>query len=65
MAEDFFYGTKSEDEVTEFERRFIENRKRGHELKIKAEKFHELYQMSSATSYLNSAPRYHPNISYH
>ena len=65
MAEDFFYGTRSEEEVTEFERRFIDNRKRSHELKIKAEKFNELYKMSSATSYLNSAPRYQPNTSYH
>jgi hypothetical protein len=56
MAEDFFYGEKSEDEVTDFERRFIEKRKHAHELKIKAEKFHELMQMSQATSYLNSHP---------
>jgi hypothetical protein len=40
--------------VTDFERRFIEERKRAHELKIKAEKFQELMQMSQATSYLNS-----------
>ncbi|CAF1135966.1 unnamed protein product [Adineta ricciae] len=46
-AEDFFYGAKSEDEVTDFERRFIENRKRAHELKIKAEKFRELLHTSS------------------
>ncbi|CAF0865150.1 unnamed protein product [Rotaria sordida] len=53
-AEDFFDGEKTEEEVTEFERRFIEDRKRTHELKIKAEKFHELMQMSQATSYLSS-----------
>jgi hypothetical protein len=40
--------------VTDFERRFIEDRKRAHELKIKAEKFHELMQVSQATNYLNS-----------
>ncbi len=54
MAEDFFYGEKTEEEVTDFERRFIEERKRAHELKIKAEKLNELMQMSQATSYLNS-----------
>ncbi|CAF4039044.1 unnamed protein product, partial [Rotaria sordida] len=53
-AEDFFYGEKTEEEVTDFERRFIEDRKRAHELKITAEKFHELMQMSQATSYLSS-----------
>ncbi|CAF1270489.1 unnamed protein product [Adineta steineri] len=52
-AEDFFYGEKSEEEVTEFERRFIEDRKRAHELKIKAEKFSELMQVSQSTSGLN------------
>ncbi|CAF1082466.1 unnamed protein product [Adineta steineri] len=52
-AEDFFYGEKSEEEVTEFERRFIEDRKRAHELKIKAEKFNELMQVSQSTSGLN------------
>lgn len=41
--------------MTEFERRFIEDRKRAHELKVKAEKFHELLQMSQSTSYLNSS----------
>ena len=45
----------------DFERRFIEDRSRAHELKIKAEKFHELYQMSSATSYLHANHRYQPN----
>ncbi|CAF3559340.1 unnamed protein product, partial [Rotaria sp. Silwood2] len=53
-AEDFFIGEKTEEEVTEFERRFIEDRKRAHELKIKADKFHELMQASQATSFLNS-----------
>ncbi|CAF0974912.1 unnamed protein product [Rotaria sp. Silwood1] len=53
-AEDFFYGEKTEEEVTDFERRFIEDRKRAHELKITAEKFHELMQMSQSTSYLYS-----------
>ncbi len=52
-ADDFFYGTKSEEEVTEFERNFIEDRKRAYELKIKADKFNELIQMSQSTSYLN------------
>ncbi|UJR21212.1 hypothetical protein I4U23_024309 [Adineta vaga] len=52
-AEDFFYGGKTEDEVTEFERRFIEDRKRAHELKIKAEKFQELLHISQSTSSLN------------
>ncbi len=59
MAEDFFYGEKSEEDVTDFERRFIEKRKYAHELKVKAEKFHELMQMSQATSYLNSNPHNH------
>lgn len=54
MAETFFIGSKTEDEVNAFERSFIEDRKRAHELKIKAEKFHELLQMSKSTSYLNS-----------
>lgn len=58
QAEDFFYGEKSEDEVTDFERRFIENRRRVHELKIKAEKFHELMQASQATAYLNPNNRH-------
>ena len=53
-AEDFFYGAKSEDEVTDFERRFIENRKRAHELKIKAEKFRELLHASSGSSFFSS-----------
>ncbi|CAF2098068.1 unnamed protein product [Rotaria magnacalcarata] len=53
-AETFFTGEKTENEVTEFERRFIENRKRAHELKIKAEKFHELIQLSQSTSHLTS-----------
>ncbi|CAF3158288.1 unnamed protein product [Rotaria socialis] len=53
-AETFFTGEKTENEVTEFERRFIENRKRAHELKIKAEKFHELMQLSQSTSHLTS-----------
>ena len=56
-AEDFFYGGKSEDEVTDFERRFIESRRRAHEMKIKAEKFHELMQASQATAYLHSHNR--------
>ncbi|CAF0928154.1 unnamed protein product [Rotaria sp. Silwood1] len=53
-AENFFDVEKSEEEVTEFERRFIEDRKRAHELKIKAEKFHELMQVSQSTACLNS-----------
>ncbi|CAF3027264.1 unnamed protein product [Rotaria socialis] len=53
-AEYFFNVKRTEDEVTEFERRFIEDRKRAHELKVKADKFNELMQMSQATSYLNS-----------
>ncbi|CAF2405256.1 unnamed protein product [Rotaria sp. Silwood2] len=53
-AEDFFYGEKTEEEVTDFERRFIEDRKRAHELKIRAEKFNELMKMSQSTSYLYS-----------
>jgi hypothetical protein len=57
MAEDFFYGTKSEEEVMDFERRFIDNRRRAHELKIKAEKFHELMQASQATAYLHQYTR--------
>lgn len=56
-AEDFFYGTKSEEEMTDFERRFIESRRRAHELKIKAEKFHELMQASQATAYLHQYNR--------
>ena len=54
MAENFFVEMKTEDEMNVFERRFIEDRKQAHELKIKAEKFHELLQMSKSTSYLNS-----------
>ncbi|UJR28273.1 hypothetical protein I4U23_009523 [Adineta vaga] len=53
-AEDFFYGAKSEEEVTEFERRFIEDRKRAHELKIKAEKFRDLLHISPGSSFLNA-----------
>ncbi|CAF1542540.1 unnamed protein product [Adineta ricciae] len=52
-AEDFFYGGKTEDEVTDFERRFIEDRKRAHELKIKADKFQELLHVAQSTSSLN------------
>ena len=58
MAEDFFDGIKTEEEVTDFERRFVEDRKKAHELKIKAEKFHELLQMSKSTSYLHSNQHY-------
>ncbi|CAF1519291.1 unnamed protein product [Rotaria magnacalcarata] len=53
-AEYFFNVKRTEDEVTEFERRFNEDRKRAHELKIKADKFNELIQRSQPTSYLNS-----------
>ncbi|CAF0875981.1 unnamed protein product [Adineta steineri] len=53
-AEDFFYGEKTEEQVQEFERRFIEDRKRAHELKIKAEKFHDLLQMSGGSSFMSS-----------
>ena len=59
-AEDFFDGEKIEDEVIEFERRFIEDRKQAYELKIKAEKFHELLQMFQTTNYLNSNQRMYP-----
>jgi len=53
-AEDFFYGEKNEEQVTEFEREFIEDRKHVHELKIKAEKFNELLHLAHSTSYLGS-----------
>lgn len=39
--------------MTEFERRFIEERKRAHELKIKADKFNELLQVVQATNHLH------------
>lgn len=43
-ANEFFNVQRTEEEVNEFERRFIEERKRAHELKIKADKFRELTQ---------------------
>lgn len=51
-ADDFFYGQRTEEEVTDFERRFIEDRKRVHELKIKADKFQEIMSIAGATSFL-------------
>ncbi|CAF0840734.1 unnamed protein product [Didymodactylos carnosus] len=51
-ADDFFYGEKTEEEVSEFERKFIESRKKAHELKVKAEKLNELMQVSQATQCL-------------
>ena len=59
MGDDFFYGSRSEEEVAEFVRRFIDDRKTVHELKIKAEKFNELLQSSRGTSYLSRGQRYH------
>jgi len=49
----FFYGEKTEEEVSEFERKFIVDRKQAHELKVKAEKLNELMQRSDATQCLN------------